>query len=666
VILKHHRRWAPLFIIGFCGVLFVALWPIAGLGQAPRVDTKKPAPEPAGATLSGKAMTRELTGEDVEAFLDGLMPMQLQRENIAGAVISVVRDGKIIFAKGYGYSDVAKKTPVLPDQTLFRPGSVSKLITWTAVMQLVEQGKLNLDRDVNDYLDFKVPATHPKPLTIRDLMTHTPGFEETLQQLFVADTKDLVPLGDYMKAHLPNRVFPPFTTPAYSNYGASMAGYIVERISGQSFDDYLDEHIFKPLGMMHSTFRQPLPENLKPLMSNGYVDASGEAKPFEVVQAVPAGSGSSTATDMARFMLAHLQGGQLDGARILKPETVEMMHTRQFENLPTMDAMCVEFYEENRNGHRVISHAGDTQYFHSDLHLVTDAGVGFFVSYNSLGKTEISPRTAVWHAFLDRYFPYDLPSATPISSATQDAHEISGHYMASRRADTTILKALSLAGETKIQANADNTIGSKDFKDLAGKPRKFVEIAPMMFRDVKDQDRVAFKRDDSGRWILVIDYPFEVLQRVRWYENSALNLPILIVTCVVFVLTLLLWPIAALLRRHYGIKLDLKPEHRKLRRLSRIVSALCLLFPLGFVLFFSAAQQNLSILYPRNNWILRLNQIVGWLGVIGGLLVIFHVIRTWSVLRRLSRFTYALTALACAGFIWFVYVWNMLHWSLKY
>src|SRR5206468_8642731 len=144
----------------------------------------------------------------------------------------------------------------------------------------------------NDYLDFKIPSTYPKPITLRNAMTHTPGFEETVQELFVKDVKDLKPIGDYLKEHLPERIFPPGTTPAYSNYATCMAGYIVQRVSGQDYFDYIDEHVLKPLNMSHSTFRQPLPDALKPLMSHGYDAASQPAKDFEWVEAAPAGSSS--------------------------------------------------------------------------------------------------------------------------------------------------------------------------------------------------------------------------------------------------------------------------------------------------------------------------------------------------------------------------------------
>src|SRR3974377_2176715 len=175
------------------------------------------------------------------------MPMQLQREDTAGACVLIVKDGRVLFAKGYGFSDVKSRKPVTVEATLFRPGSISKLFTWTAVMQLVEQGKLDLDRDVNSYLDFKIPATFPQPVTLRSLMTHTPGFEEQIKDLINDEGSPMVSLHDHLARHMPEGIFPPGTPPAYSNYGASLAGYIVERVSGKPFNEYVEENIFKPL-----------------------------------------------------------------------------------------------------------------------------------------------------------------------------------------------------------------------------------------------------------------------------------------------------------------------------------------------------------------------------------------------------------------------------------
>src|SRR6516162_2959409 len=240
------------------------------------------APENAAVTPSAAPAAVALTASDVESWLDGYLPYALKTGDIAGAVVVVVKDGEVLTERGYGYADVSAQKPVDAKLTLFRPGSVSKLVTWTAVMQQVEQGKIDLDADVNQYLDFKIPPLAGKPITMRNLMQHTAGFEEQAKSVIGADPNGMSFVA-LLKSWTPARVFAPGTTPAYSNYGASLAGYIVQRVSGESFDDYVDKHIFEPLEMSHSTFRQPLPAKLAPLMSKGYKTASGEPGPFEIV-----------------------------------------------------------------------------------------------------------------------------------------------------------------------------------------------------------------------------------------------------------------------------------------------------------------------------------------------------------------------------------------------
>jgi CubicO group peptidase (beta-lactamase class C family) len=416
---------------------------------------------------------------DIEAFFDGLVPQELSRENIAGTAIVVVRDGKILFSKGYGYADVGRKVPVSPETTLFRPGSVSKLFTWTAVMQQVERGKLDLDRDVNDYLDFKISSKYSKPITLRDLMTHSGGFQESLLQLWVKDAASVRPIGDYLKEGLPQRIYPPGTVPAYSNYGTTLAGYLVERASGQRFDEYVDEQIFRPLGMTHSTFRQPLPDSLKSFSPIGYSLASGPAHAFEFIQVVPAGASTVTANDMARFMIAHLQDGRYEGVQILRPETVRLMHSRQLENHPQMNAMTLGFYEMSRNGHRIIGHNGETQYFQSAVRLMPDAGVGFFITQNSFGKGAVSFRNIMWDKFLNRYFPNSLPRISPSADNVKDGQDVAGNYISSRRYETTIFKVLSLSSSWKVTANSDGTISVNTLQETNGQLKRFQEVGPV-------------------------------------------------------------------------------------------------------------------------------------------------------------------------------------------
>jgi CubicO group peptidase (beta-lactamase class C family) len=633
---------------------------------AQQVLTQRDA-DASNAPAAQTSSAHELTAADVEAFLDGVIPVELKAEDIAGAAVAVVKDGQPLLVKGYGYADVEKKTPVKGDATLFRPGSISKLFTWTSVMLQVEQGKLDLDRDVNDYLDFKIPATYPKPITLRNLMTHTPGFEESFKNL-ILDTTHIEPLGPYLAAHVPNRIYPPGEVPAYSNYGAALAGYIVQRVSGQPFADYVDAHIFKPLGMEHSTFVQPLPPSLKPLMSNGYITASEPPHPFEVIWDAPAGALSTTAADIARFMIAHLQNGQYNGATILHPETAALMHAPQSGPHPALNQMALGFYEDNLNGHRIIGHGGDTIYFHSELGLVLDAGTGLFVSYNSAGKGNLGDRSVLFEKFMDRYFPAPKPEQPALASAAHDAKEVAGTYRSSRRPETTVLSMESAFDQVKVNANSDGTITINGLGDLGSEFKNMREVAPQVFHSPKDDSRVAFARDASGQPVLCLDFPVFVFQRVPWYKNVSLNRVLFFGSLTIFVLALVFWPLAAILRWHYGRVLDLTPGERKARTFARIVCLIDATFIGAWVLFGAQAEQHLSLLSDSFDPWMRLMQIAGLIGIIGMLPVIHHALRAWRNRQRWfwSKVGETAIALACVALTWFVFNWHLLAWSLKY
>ncbi len=651
--------------------------------QAPLVP--KPQPEPKK-QANAPAAAHPFESADIEAFLDGLMPLSLERDDIAGAVISIVRDGKVVFAKGYGYADVKSKRPVSPSDTLFRPGSISKLFTWTAVMQQVEQGKLDLDRDVNEYLDFKVPAKFDKPITLRNIMTHTSGFSETAKDMWVSNPKKLTTLRTYLINHMPARIFPPGTTPAYSNYATTLAGYIVQRVSGQAFDEYIADHIFKPLDMQHSTFVQPLPPNLKNLMSSGYKTASEGAKEYEFVQPFPAGSSAVSAMDMTHFMLAHLQNGQYNGAQILEPATVQMMHSRQA--LPAgkaLNAMCLGFYEESRNGHRIFGHGGDTLYFHSDLHLMPDANLGFFVSYNSAGKHSIDDRSALWQYFLDRYFPYRTPTPPAIASAATDAKKAAGDYMVSRRLQGNFLFFSSMPGEAKVNANSDGTLSVASLDGFNGKPMKFREIASNVYQNVDGQEKLAFYRGYDGRTTFGIDYPFMVFQRVGLLESKPFNYFVFFASLAIMVLALLFWPIAALVRRHYRTPLELNPRERRLRLLTRLVCVLDIAVVGGFLAVLSKADDVTALNDSLDKWI-HLLQVLGVIALIGAVVAVYYASVLWRSPRAYShahesppasdalprgrqlwrKLPATAIALACVGFAWMLLYWGILNFRLNY
>ncbi len=342
----------------------------------------------------------------MEAFLDGLIQGQLRERTIAGATVAVVGGGEVLFTKGYGWADVDGRRPVDPEETLFRIASVTKLFTFTAVMQLAEEGWLDLEADVNEYLDFRIPDTYSEPITLTHLMTHTAGFEEDLRNLFTFDPEGIGRLEDWVEDNLPQRVRPPGTFSVYSNYGTALAGYIVERVSGLPWEDYIERRILEPLGMERTTGREPLPDGLAPALSQGYAPRKGgfEAQLLELSPGgAPAGSMSSTAADMATFMLAFLDGGAVGDARILEEDTVARMLDRHFGHDPQLPGNGLGFFEMSSHGTRILGHGGNTQWFHNTLALFPEHDLGLFVSFNT---TTAAPLTygPFLATFLDRFF----------------------------------------------------------------------------------------------------------------------------------------------------------------------------------------------------------------------------------------------------------------------
>jgi CubicO group peptidase (beta-lactamase class C family) len=644
-------------------LLLALLLPFTGLARGDQKPARKAPPQQASQAPAAPTAP-QMTTADITAFIDGIVPLQLAKEDIAGAVVVVVKDGQIVFEKGYGYADVAARKPVSPSATLFRVGSISKLFMWTAVMQLVEQGKLNLDRDVNDYLDFRIPSTYSQPITLRDLMTHTPGFEEAVNDLFVPKAADMVPLPAYVKGHLPARIYPPGTVPAYSNYGATLAGYIVQRVSGMPFNDYIERNIFQPLAMRSSSFRQPLPRLLAPMMSRGYFVASDPPGEFEVVQAFPAGSLATTGDDISHFMIAHLNNGQYGDKRILSAQTAAEMHSRQFGLMPSMNGMDLGFYQESRNALMIFGHGGDTVFFHSDLHLVPSANLGFFVSYNSAGRegSAGTARSYLWHQFLDRYFPYTPPAAATLANTAADAGAVAGSYLSSRGWETSFMKFASVLGEVRVTAGSGGTIEVDAFKGLNGKVKKWHEIEPMIWREAGGQSRLAFRRDTAGRWEMVVDFPAVVYMQAPLLENGRLVQTALIVVAVIFLLALVLWPVAALVRRRYGIKLELGPTDGRMRRLVKLACAVNLGVLLGWTILFSVADRQPGNLSDQLRPVLDLLMGLGILSVAGSLVVIYNGLRSSRQGDRWwwTRVTNLAIALAGIAYIWLVFSMNLL------
>jgi CubicO group peptidase (beta-lactamase class C family) len=344
--------------------------------------------------------------DSLDAFVDGVLAQQLASREVAGAVVTIVHDGRTILSRGYGMADVEAGRPVDPVDTLVRPGSVSKLITWVALMQQVEQGRVDLDADVNRYLDFTIPPFEGQPIRVRDLMSHSPGFSD-VPGIITRDPAKLLPFRQWMKANIPGRHWPAGTEVAYSNYGAALAGYIVEQTSGETFDDYVERHVFKPLGMASTSFREPLPPALAPRLARGYQLERGRfvAQPPELISAIaPAGSASSTGADMARFMIALLREGRAGNTRVLSPASVRLLMSDSLANAPGLPAVAHGFMVHRISGPRLVGHGGNTADFHSILILAPEARLGFFISMTG-GDAAYAARTELADALVGRLFP---------------------------------------------------------------------------------------------------------------------------------------------------------------------------------------------------------------------------------------------------------------------
>nr|WP_281500563.1 serine hydrolase [Kordiimonas marina] len=586
----------------------------------------------------------------LETFVDGVVRAQLEALDIPGATVSIVKDGKVILEKGYGYARVAEGAHVRPDSTLFRIGSTSKLFTWTAVMQLYEEGKLDLDANVNKYLKtFQIPDTFDRPITMRDILSHSAGFEDGgLGYLIAAGQDQVMPLRKAMAKYMPERILPPGKLSAYSNYGAALAGLIVENISGMPFDDYVAAHIYKPLGMTHSTFVEPILAPLSADVASGYAREEGvfKAQGFEYISSfAPAGSMSSTADDMAKFMLAHLQ----DGAGILKPETAKLMHSRLFGVDKRLPGMAYGFYQEDENGFRLIGHGGDTDNFHTNLVLDFTHNLGIFISFNKVDGRQA--RSQFVREFYDYYFPVkEAPLKAPADFSARAGSYV-GSYFMWRSNFSTIEKVLGLLSQVKVSATDDNHL----LVSGLGRDRQFVEVDHNLFHEVGGKFRLFFETDGTGKAVTLhmANYPFLTWGRSPFYYSASFNFPWLGLSLFLLVTVLL----AAIYKRRV-YKAEPVFERRAIR-VSTATSVLHLLFWLLAGLMMAVDGSHISARLPVYLGYLLTVPILASLSSLLQAFVAVRVWRSreWGVRRKLH---YTLVTASALFLVWFYYFWNIL------
>lgn len=607
-------------------------------------------PRADGAPRAGAPSTGGLGGGvAVEEFFDGLIPGQMREGHVVGATVAVVEDGRMVFAKGYGYADRERREPVDAGKTVFFPGSAGKLFTWTAVMQLVEEGKLDLDADINTYLDFEIPATYREPITMSHLMTHTAGFEEEFAAQLAGGGRDVLPLRQFLVRRMPERVYPPGELYAYSNYGTALAGYVVERVSGEPFERYVEGHILKPLGMEHSAATQPLPENLNRKLAKGYRyrDGAYDAKAFEWVSNAPSAPVHATATDMARFMLAHLQDGAYGGGRIMEEATALDMHRRHFTHDPGLPGTAYGFIRSRANGRRIILHDGESARFSTLVALLPEERTGLFVSYN----TPYEPFETL-SAFMDRFYPPRGEAASgPREDAAGGAGRWAGTYIPVRVARTGPQKVVGWLDPLKVRAGDDGLLVDSPLGE-----QRYVQTGPDAFAQRRGEWALVFREQDRETRLFLGPFPL-AYTRASPYQTLAFQLPIGVACVVAFLSALVVFPAAYLARRLRGA--GMRPRGAGVARwLAAITGAL----NLGLLAWFvqSLAGFGETYVWPveavtaiTRLWLLALPLTLG--------VAVFTVRawrdRYWSVAGRVH---YTIIAVAALVFVVLLRNWNLI------
>ncbi|TCS15837.1 serine hydrolase domain-containing protein [Caulobacter sp. BK020] len=412
---------------------------------------------------------------DLEAYVDGVVRDRMAHDHIAGVTVAVVQNGQVVLKKGYGVASLRDHRRVDPDTTLFRVGSISKTFTWIALMNEVEAGRMRLDAPINVYLPEKLQLKDQgkkTPVRLRDLMTHTAGFEDrALGQLFERDPRRERPLELYLRQERPNRVREPGLLPAYSNYGAGLAGAALANVTGQPFEKVIADQVILPAGLTHTTFREnrpwrdDLPAPMAPALAAGLSDGfrwtplgfQTEAPEF-IGHIAPAGAASSTAGDMARYMTLLLNGGTIDGRTVFSPRTSAMFRTpmyRPAESAPGWNAGFMDI--PLPGGKRGFGHAGATLWFHSNLVMVPELGLGVFVAVNT--DTGAYLPATLPSTIIERFYAPRPEIPAPSRITYDEARAYEGQFLTTRRAYGGLEGFIDrLIGQATVRAAPDGRL----------------------------------------------------------------------------------------------------------------------------------------------------------------------------------------------------------------
>lgn len=463
------------------------------------------------------AAPADLRGTSVfESTLDALVQKEMEEHHIPGIVLVAVQDGKLIYKKGHGFSDLETHRAVDPASTLFRVGSLSKPVTALAAMQLVESGKLDLDVPVNRFFNWLPAKDFNGNITLESLLTHTSGLDNLAKETSTLDPMDVPPLEVFLRRWRPIQVREAGESFAYSNYGFALVGQLVSTVTGETFERYIDQNILSPLGMKRSTFQQvPIPADL----ATGYTweDYAFQREHVEYIKDGPSGALVSSGEDMALLLQTLLRSG----APLIKKETFEKMVARHFGVHPKIPGIAFGLFEslEPRWGLRALRHSGAVDGFGSYLYFSQDEKFGFFLSGNSMSATKAA--RAVRLFFLHHLYGSPGEIQKNIETWAPKWTKLVGKYRPQRSTRAGLAKLQLLRQEIDVGRKID---GSLDVE--REEKREWTPIAPGLFQSSGYEgvltEYVYF--DLSGIEPVLFIHNADAYEKLAWYQTSVFHM----------------------------------------------------------------------------------------------------------------------------------------------
>jgi CubicO group peptidase (beta-lactamase class C family) len=609
--------------------------------------------------------------EHLHSFMDSVIATSMDSLNVPGVLTVIMNRDSILYSKGNGYANIEEERPVTSESTIWRLASISKVVTATAVMQLVEKGELDLDTNINSYLEnLTIPEDEFGPVTLRHLLTHTPGFDDRYLNKSFRTEEEWPDLNTFLNNILPKRIFPPGEIYSYSNVGNALAALVVEDVTGLDFDIYCRQNIFTPLQMNQTSFRI-LSDRMAENLYTGYVfeNDTFTSTPFDYLGDYPAGQLLSTGEEFARFMMSHLNGGEYDGAQILSPQTVKEMHSPQFKQHPKLSgAVGYAFHITEERGNKVVRHGGGYMGLSTRMWLLPDEGAGLFIAANVSASPIIDK---ISYAFLDNYFDNDTTETadyplTDLPEYDPYVSQYTGYYRTTRHTHHDFTKIFLLAGFMNDLEIRENEEGMLVMPDFYGNDRRLIQVEPGLFQSIDDDYYMSFKLEENGVPVYLFTHGTGALEKVNLFYSTPVQSSIFMGLGGIFLIILVIGFIHMILPDTWKKSSDRSVSNGKLRKFTTGTAFLFIFHwvSMGLVLFilnpsYELTMTGLAYGMPATMYAVQLLPVLGVFAVLG---VLYNFLKQFGKpeMQAWRKFTYSIVIFLFLLYIWILSYWNIL------